>query len=404
MTQPACATARPDGRTNAWDTRWWWWHAGFALVLVVAVVVLVIDDESPTRTLAGVALAIALGIVYATVGVRAIAGRPESLRAHLLYAVPALALVGALLATSPVFFLLLWALYPQIFATSPTLRVSVVTALLLSIVLTTAAAGWTSTPFSGSAWWSGALQGAIGLVFSVCFGTWITRIIDESRARADLIDELAATRAQLAAAHREAGKLGERERLAAEIHDTLAQGFASIAMLLQAADASIERDAPAARAHIATAQRTARENLAEARALVAALQPVALQSASLPDAVARLAERCREEAGLDVTVEVTGDIHQLEPNDEVALLRAAQESLSNVRKHASATRVSIVLAYGPDATTLTIDDDGRGFDPDSIDGGFGLRGLRNRLEQVGGSAAVASATGSGTRVTVTVHP
>jgi len=404
VTDGAADRCVPAARgANAWDTRWWWWHAGFGIVLATSVVVLAIDDEPNGRTTLGLVLSAALAVVYVVAGVPAIARRPETMLSHLMYTVPALALVGGLLATSPVFFLLLWVLYPQIFATAPTLKVSIVTAVALSVVWVTASAGWSSTPFSGPAWWSGVAQGAVGLLFAVCFGTWITRIIDESQARAALIDELATTRAELAAAHRQSGVLAERERLATEIHDTLAQGFASIAMLLQAADGSLDRDPDRARAHLASAQRTARENLAEARALVAALQPVALQQASLPDAVVRLADRCREDTGIQVRVEVAGDVRVLEPNDEVALLRAAQESLSNVRKHAHASTVTVMLDYGTDATTLTVADDGQGFDPAAIAGGFGLSGLRHRLEQVGGSAAVASTVGGGTRVTVSVH-
>jgi signal transduction histidine kinase len=229
----------------------------------------------------------------------------------------------------------------------------------------------------------------------------VERIIEQSSERRELIRELEATRAELAEVSREAGVMAERERLAAEIHDTLAQGFTSILMLLQAAEPRIGPDPAQARRQVGLAVRTARENLAEARALVAAVPPTALGDSSLDEAVRRLSDRLGEE--LDVATEcvVSGEPRRLAARSEVVLLRAAQEGLANVRKHAKASRVGIELAYGATAVRLHVRDDGTGFDPDRANG-FGLRGMRERAAQVDGTLDVRSAPGAGTTLTVEV--
>ena len=123
---------------------------------------------------------------------------------------------------------------------------------------------------------------AAGGGFSLFYGAWVSRIIEQSAERATIIDQLAATRAELAAAQHEAGRMAERQRLAADIHDTLAQGFTSILMLVQAAQADLGGSHPDAGRHLDLAAGTARENLAEARALVADLAPAPLDGSTLP--------------------------------------------------------------------------------------------------------------------------
>jgi signal transduction histidine kinase len=172
---------------------------------------------------------------------------------------------------------------------------------------------------------------AVNTVFAVIFGLWIHGIITESNRRAELVAELRATRAELAEAHHQAGVLAERERLAHEIHDTLAQGFTSILMLAQAADTAVDHNPAAARERIEMIEDTARENLAEARSLIVALGPADLASdgpASLSEALGRLAQRFGTELDLDVAVNVAGRVRSLPANVEVVLLRATQEALA----------------------------------------------------------------------------
>lgn len=243
--------------------------------------------------------------------------------------------------------------------------------------------------------------GVVGVV-ALCvasggqFGWWIQRIIKQSRERADLIAQLAATRAELAESERQEGMLAERQRLAMEIHDTLAQGFTSILMLLEAAESAPPAQA---RVHQERAARVARENLAEARALVSAQPPTELVGSSLPDALRRLVGRLGEETCVAASWELTGEARGLHAGTEVIVLRCAQEALTNVRRHAAAARAVLRLRYLPDGVRLEVADDGTGFDP-TAGAGFGLAGMRERVTQVGGHLAIRSTPGSGTVLTV----
>jgi signal transduction histidine kinase len=238
-------------------------------------------------------------------------------------------------------------------------------------------------------------QSGIALGFAVLFGFWIFRIIVQSADRRAVIAELEQTREELAAVSHRAGMLAERERLAREIHDTVAQGFTSVVVLLELAESEVDTDPATARQRLAAARETARQNLAEARALVAALTPVDLQAAPLPEAIGRLVDRFGTETGLPARLTVTGEPRPLPANTEVVLLRAAQEALTNVRKHAGAGRVEVTL----DGAVLTVADDGGGFDPAAPTGGYGLAGMRRRVEEIGGTLSIASGPG-GTRVEV----
>ncbi len=242
-----------------------------------------------------------------------------------------------------------------------------------------------------------------------------------SRRRARLIDELAdanrrlretmrenaGLHAQLLAQVREAGVLDERQRMAGEIHDTLAQGLTGIVTQLEAAerfDADPERRAR----HRELARTLARESLAEARRSVQALRPGPLdEAAHLPAALGDLAERWIRASGVPVRVEVAGGPVPLPTALEVVLFRTAQEALANIAKHAGASRAGLTLTYTHEVVVLDVLDDGRGFDPAGAregaagdgrrDGsGYGLTAMRERLRQVGGTLAIESAPGDGT--------
>jgi len=234
--------------------------------------------------------------------------------------------------------------------------------------------------------------------FSVFYGAWMSRVIAQSRERAAIIDQLEATRAELAAAQHEAGRMAERQRLAADIHDTLAQGLTSILMLIQAAQANLDGSHPHAARHLELAARTARENLAEARALVADLAPAQLDGGTLPDALRRLSQA----PGVNASFGLSGTPRPQPMVTEVVLLRVCQEALANVRKHACAQSATVRLGYDPGAIRLEVSDDGAGFDPDCVSGGYGLRGMRTRVAEVGGTLTVRSSPGAGTQVSAMV--
>jgi signal transduction histidine kinase len=214
----------------------------------------------------------------------------------------------------------------------------------------------------------------------------------------------------------------ERQRLAREIHDTLAQGFTSIVMHLEAAEAAlldearrpplpgVQGDMEALQQHLDQARGTARESLAQARRLVWALRPEILEGTTLADALKRVAARWTDESGICATVSVTGTAYALPPEVEVTLLRAAQEALTNVRKHARAGQVTVTLSYMGDLVVLDVQDNGVGFDPARLStlpgtegaGGFGLTAMRERVEQLGGTLLVETVPGEGTTLVVEI--
>ena len=210
-------------------------------------------------------------------------------------------------------------------------------------------------------------------------------------------------------AGRQAGVLRERQRMAHEIHDTLAQGFTSIVMNLEAAEGDVPPSSTRAQHHLDQARLTARESLTEARRLVWALRPEALENVSLPEALGRLTERWSEESGISASVSTTGTPCPLLSEVEAALFRVSQEALNNARKHArGASRVALTLSYMGETVALDVRDDGAGFDPareservrDRESGGFGLKGMHERVEGVGGVLSVESAPGEGSTLTV----
>ena len=241
-------------------------------------------------------------------------------------------------------------------------------------------------------------------MLSLSLGLFINRIVTEAETRAETIDELRAAQAELAASERDRGVHEERERLSREIHDTLAQGFTSVVALSRAADAALARgDLDAARERLALIERTASDNLDEARLIVAELTPGHLQSRTLGEALHRLGAAVSSENGLRADVSVTGEPVPLGGTAEVVILRTAQEALSNVRRHAGAGHAELTLAYEhPEQVVLEVRDDGRGFDPDAPRSGFGLDGLHARAAEVGGSVSLRSEPGAGTTLRLEV--
>jgi signal transduction histidine kinase len=228
--------------------------------------------------------------------------------------------------------------------------------------------------------------------------------VRQSRERQRLIEQLQATRAELAAAERQAGTLAERQRLARDLHDTLTQGFASVVLLLEAAQESLALGRPVDR-HIQQALRSARDNLAESRRVLWALRPRPLAEQPLPQALGELTGRLAEETGLRAETLVTGTVRPLPAQVEEALLRVGQEALANVRKHAAASRVTVTLSYLDDAVTLDVADDGVGFEQATAataGGGLGLGAMRERVEGLGGHLVIESAPGEGTTIAVEV--
>ncbi|MGW4516876.1 sensor histidine kinase [Streptomyces sp. NPDC004393] len=219
------------------------------------------------------------------------------------------------------------------------------------------------------------------------------------------LDENAALHAQLLVQAREAGVADERRRLAAEIHDTIAQGLTGIIAQLQVV--ANAPDLTVARTHLERAAALARHSLGEARRSVHNLAPVDLEHAGLPEALKKTVADWAERTGVGAQFTVTGTAEQLHDEVSATLLRIAQEALSNAARHAFATRVGVTLSFMGDEVSLDIRDDGRGFDPLRLaertgTGGFGLAGMRARAERIAGSLTVESEPGQGAAVSARV--
>jgi signal transduction histidine kinase len=378
----------------AWHRYLWLWDGYFVAVAVVTVAAVHAEPASPAHRAIVTALLVALAGWYVGLGRRLIRRtEPRRWAWRITYQVGVVALLFAAASLVGSSALAMFALVPQALMTWPLLP-AVATVLALAAVTWVAPAVRTDGPVPLTLVPDQVLLVLLVIVISV----YITRIAQQSADRAQLIQKLDASRAEVSRLSHEAGVAAERQRLAGDIHDTIAQGLASVVMLVQSADAAVDRDPPAARRHLLLALRTARDNLAEARALVAALTPAPLDGASLPEALRRLAAG----APVTATLEVAGTPQPLSTPVEVVLLRAAQESLTNVGRHARAGKVDIRLTYGQVAVTLEVRDDGAGFDTGRLGGGYGLGAMRARVTQVAGTLVVDSAPGAGTTVRVSV--
>jgi signal transduction histidine kinase len=264
-------------------------------------------------------------------------------------------------------------------------------AALFTVFGGTLGQGWSPQFLTGNAVFT-----VVAYAGGVFLGLWLHRFVDQSNERQNrLTAELVDTQAELAAVYQKQGAAEERERLAREIHDTLAQGFASIVVLAEAARAAAAEDPERCLQQLVSIEQTARENLAEARVLVGSAPQSGVVAGSLAATLRRTLDRFAQDTGLTVTAELP-DV-RLDQHTRVALLRCAQESLANVRKHSGASTVGLVLSELPGAVELEITDDGHGFVVEDARG-FGLDGMRRRLAELDGSLTVTSSLGEGTRV------
>ncbi|MFJ2518714.1 sensor histidine kinase [Cellulosimicrobium cellulans] len=397
-TSADAATAQLDG-TWARDVRWW--DVAFYVIVVLSALALLAAGVSGRALLVSLAAVATILVTYLAWGRRAARTR-DQVPAH-VYLVVAIACTLVVVGQDALGTLLLFAVFTQIWMLSEHLWAQVVLCVALAAGTALALA---FDPQTGQVepeeLASAAPQMGVALAFALSLGLWTAHTLRQSERHARLVDELRATQAELGRASHEAGVLAERERVAQEIHDTLAQGFTSVVMLAQAARADLDRDAPdAARERLALVESTARDNLAEARALVAASAPAPLQGGTLGEALRRLADRFAEETG--TRVELTApEALRLSSADDVVLLRSAQEALTNVRRHADASAVRVDLRQDHAGTVLEVTDDGRGLPADAsgFTEGYGLRGMRERVAAEGGSLEVGPGPAGGTRVAV----
>lgn len=366
-----------------------WWHVAVAVMSVVTTVMVVTSDLTAPRQLgAGVAIA-AFAIGWFTIGRLAFRAR----WAALAYAAILTASVGAAVAFYPILAIMQCIAYPLLWVLAVRLRDAIIANTLLAVGV--GVGFWFSTGDLAQT----LLTAGLSFGFSLALGLWITQIAERSEERQRLLDELRATQNRLAAVAQDAGIASERERLAREIHDTIAQDLTGLVLLAQRARR--EHAAGAVRSGtLELLEESARGALGETRALVAAAAPVGLGAGGIGEALQRLGDRFQRETGVVVTVRAAG-VPALGRDAEVVLLRCAQEGLGNVRKHAAAVAASITVELDGDTVRLQVRDDGHGFDPEQAPSGFGLDGMRDRLALVGGALAVSSSA-EGTVLTATL--
>jgi signal transduction histidine kinase len=233
----------------------------------------------------------------------------------------------------------------------------------------------------------------------------LTELSEVNRRLEATIAENEVLHGQLLIQARAAGVRDQRRRMAREIHDTLAQGLTGIVTQLQAAEQAASRSSDGAtgwRHHVDAATRLARDSLVEARRSVDALRPEPLEGCRLSEAVAVVAERWSALHGIPAQVTTTGTARPIQPEAEFALLRAAQEALANVARHARAGRVGLTISYMENEVALDVRDDGVGFDPAVPDRGFGLEAMRQRIAALSGTLQVESEPGGGTAISAFV--
>ncbi|CAM3252059.1 Sensor histidine kinase LiaS [Arthrobacter ulcerisalmonis] len=381
---------------SVWTTSMVWWHLGFYAALV-SVAYLTLFGQPVTAETAIVL--VSMGVLAA---VYPFLTRVSDLRTgrSSLYVVVLVLVVVFLAFVNNSSGALLFIAFPQVWMFTASQKQGIVaTAVLCAGVAAGQVSRW---GFATPDVYGITAQLVTSFVASCMIGLWISRVIEQSEQRAQLLAELEATRADLNAAEQARGALAERERMAREIHDTLAQGFTSIAMLSEAGQAQLRRDGPPElRRTLETISSTARESLAEARSLVASGVPTDVRGGDLLAALQRLPTSMHL-AGIRVAVQIPETLPQLSSIHQVALLRTAQEALNNVRRHASATSATVKLRLAASGELrLSIEDNGTGFDPAAASPGFGLRSMAARLAEIGGWLDVAS-TGAGTRLTAVV--
>jgi PAS domain S-box-containing protein len=246
---------------------------------------------------------------------------------------------------------------------------------------------------------AGRVTGFIGIRFTQKRG-FRQEEIELTRALAHQAT-LAIQLTRLSAQSRQSAVMAERNRMARDIHDTLAQGFTGVIVQLEAAGEAMSQSRTAKVSdHLNQAGELARESLREARRSVQALRPQALEGKQLSEALKDLVKKMT--AGTTVKAEFTsqGEQQKLPPEWETNLLRIGQEVLTNVLRHARASEFNVLLVFDSREIRLNLRDDGCGFDPKRRHEGFGLQGMRERAEGMGGQLSIESANGKGTMISI----
>lgn len=374
------------------------WHALFYGFLVLCLSIVLLNPDQTGSTTQLILLAALLGSWYSLTMLSARRGKVRKWinepPLFFVYLLVGWTVWFALTGYDLTFFLLLGSIVPHLFMFAP-MRWGIVGMLILMGVLLYRLGAMQS---DSTIWWMGLLimSGVAGTMLA----HFINDIIRQSTERKRLLDELESTRRSLAQAERQAGMLEERQRLAREIHDTLAQGFTSIVMNLEAAEGS--QDTSVREHHLTQAKQMARASLAEARSFIWELRPVLLEQHPFERGLRQMLDQWATLHDIRAELVITGTRTALPSFTEHAILRIAQEALTNIRKHAQTGRVTVTLTYLPQSILLDVQDDGVGFNPQQAPRGYGLVGMRERAQALGGRLTIESSPGEGTTLVVDV--
>lgn len=359
------------------------------IMLAIQVAVSLIVFPEPLRVAAILGLCITFGLVF-WIGNTAVTTRRRALTYLAAQTSICIGLV-VLARTSDIFGLLFFLLGIQAVLTLPT----------------SFAAAWIVLFYlidSVSAIWYRGGEGSVNVLFNAAvfaltfaFADAIRRAELARRENEQLVAELRLAQRQI----QELAVADERNRLARDLHDSVKQQVFATIMQLGAARTLIERDPQAARAHIAEAEGLAQQTGAELSLLIHELRPVALDERGLAEALRNYAADWSRQSGIAAEVQAAAE-PALSPATQNALLRIAQEALANVARHSKATAATIALGATDDLVTLTVADNGCGFDPAAISKGVGLDSMRERAEALGGSLRAGGAAGGGTSVVASV--
>ncbi|MBP1326677.1 signal transduction histidine kinase [Leucobacter exalbidus] len=319
------------------------------------------------------------------------------------YAFSALLLivVGAAVAIEPSYATLQALAYPMFWVMTPRYRNAVIWSGLLATAVGVGSAYAYLVRAIEDPYWTALAVAILSFGFSVVLGTWITRVFEQGERHRLIAEQLRQSQREVAALSSEAGAASERERLSRELHDTLTQTLAGLVMLSEQATRALDAGDPD-RAHdrLSRVESAAREAVAEARALVATSQP--LGDGGLQAAIERVVTRMGADTGLSIDWAMTPVT--LSRAHQVMLLRAVQEGLANVRKHARATWAGVTLTEDVDGALLRVADNGMGVAHDSVSG-FGLSGLADRVGAAGGTVSFGPGPEGGALLEVRIpHP
>jgi signal transduction histidine kinase len=379
---------------EVWEQWDWVWHFSAYGLLILNVIFVYNSEPRITGFSLFLVLSAVLGLWYipfVNISTLRIWGNPIR---GVLYLVPGWAIWAGLISLTADSLLLIGIFFPLVFGRFPIRWATGIT------IFQTLGLYFLYIMLYPTEHWFLILMIILGLLFiSTVMGAFISSIIVQSTERQRLINDLTRSRANLMRVEREAGRLTERQRLARDIHDTLAQHFTSVIMHLSAAKHS---NPESVQSEVQQAEESARDGLDEIRRIVWDMQPEQIEKASLIEAVEELAARWSAENSVQVKMNVTGTPRSLTSSTETALLRISQEAMHNINKHAQAKNVNITFSFMEDLFVMDIVDDGLGFEPSKIKNGFGMKTMRDRAEELGGTLTIESEQGIGTAIAVSI--